>query len=227
MQLKASTDYALRTVVYLAMEDRVVSSKKISEEIAVPRDFLIQLAQLLRNAGIIQARAGKTGGYLLAKSPAEITLLDINRAIDEGSKAKEPVLDDNVLKAQAKEEPPVVESMHKALKLAYESFDAYLGSITIETLVQCTRDADNIDRYLARCLAQESRRLEAKADAEDLERHHGKAAYPDSLPLPNSVTVIPVDPPVPAAVASAPDVSQMESKSPAASIEWKKELPLD
>lgn len=227
MQLKASTDYALRTVIYLALEGTVVSSKKISEEIAVPRDFLIQLAQLLRNAGIIKARAGKAGGYLLAKDPSQITLLEINRAIDEGSKAKEPILDDSLVSVQEKDEPPVVESMHKALKLAYESFDAYLDSITVETLVQCTKDADNVDRYLARCLAQESKRLEAKADAEDLKRRQAKTERADHLPLPNSMTVIPVEPHVATAVASAPDVSHMESKSPAASIEWKADLPLD
>ncbi len=54
MQLKASVVYALRAVIYLAMEGGTVSSKKISEGIAVPRDYLIQLFQLLRKANIAE-----------------------------------------------------------------------------------------------------------------------------------------------------------------------------
>ncbi len=83
MQLKASTDYALRTVLYLAMNGGIYSSKEISTAIAVPRDYLIQLAQLLRNAGIIEAKAGKTGGYMLAKPIDGITFLDVINAVKE------------------------------------------------------------------------------------------------------------------------------------------------
>ena len=44
---------------------------------SIPRDYLIQLAQLLRNAGLIEARPGKHGGYRLAKDPADISVLQI------------------------------------------------------------------------------------------------------------------------------------------------------
>ena len=47
MQLKASTDYALRAVIYLAMEGGVVSSKKIAEDIAVPRDYLMSFLDVV------------------------------------------------------------------------------------------------------------------------------------------------------------------------------------
>ncbi len=69
MQFKASTDYGLRAVLYLAAQGHTCSSKDIAQDMSIPRDYLIQLAQLLRNAGIIEARPGKHGGYRLANDP--------------------------------------------------------------------------------------------------------------------------------------------------------------
>ena len=54
MIFKASTDYGLRTLLYLADRDRVCSSKEISENAGIPRDYLIQLAQQERAAGLIE-----------------------------------------------------------------------------------------------------------------------------------------------------------------------------
>lgn len=220
MQLKASTDYALRAVLYLALEGKVTSSKKISEDIAVPRDYLIQLSQLLRNAGIIEARAGKNGGYVLAKDLSQITFLEVMRAIEEGTKSsKADPLDMDVVLA-ADKEPPLVEGLHKALDLAFNSFDAYLDSITIEMLANCAKDAEHIDFYLAERLIEEGKRLEM--EAEDTLPVKESAVIPN----PKSVTVIPVEPfAPPAAVASAAEVPSVESKSPAAQIESKTALP--
>ncbi len=86
MQLKASTDYGLRAVLYLAAQGHTCSSKDIAQDMSIPRDYLIQLAQLLRNAGIIEARPGKHGGYRLANDPSKITLLQVVNALDDDAK---------------------------------------------------------------------------------------------------------------------------------------------
>ena len=83
MQFKASTDYGLRAVLYLAAQGHTCSSKDIAQDMSIPRDYLIQLAQLLRNAGIIEARPGKHGGYRLANDPSKITLLQVVNALDD------------------------------------------------------------------------------------------------------------------------------------------------
>ena len=82
MKLKASQDYALSMVCYLARKGGIASSLEISEAEAVPRDYLIQIAQDLRNAGIIDAMPGKHGGYMLAKPADEISMLDVLVAAD-------------------------------------------------------------------------------------------------------------------------------------------------
>ena len=81
MQLKASTDYGIRAILYLAAQGTTCSSKDIAHDMSIPRDYLIQLAQLLRNAGLIEARPGKHGGYRLAKDPADISVLQIISAL--------------------------------------------------------------------------------------------------------------------------------------------------
>ena len=78
MKLKASVDYGVRAILYLAIKGDTCSSREISEEMAVPRDYLIQLALRLRNAGLIKARPGKNGGYVLARPASEIKIGDIH-----------------------------------------------------------------------------------------------------------------------------------------------------
>lgn len=81
MHFKASVEYGMRAVLYLAEKGSICSSREVADEMSIPRDYLIQLAQLLRNAGIIHARPGKNGGYSLAKDASEISMLDIFNAL--------------------------------------------------------------------------------------------------------------------------------------------------
>ena len=81
MHFKASVEYGMRAVLYLAEKGSICSSREVADEMSIPRDYLIQLAQLLRNAGIIHARPGKSGGYSLAKDASEISMLDIFNAL--------------------------------------------------------------------------------------------------------------------------------------------------
>ena len=77
MKLKASIDYGVRTMMYLASKDAIVSSREIAERMNIPRDYLIQLGLKLRNAGLIIARPGKHGGYELGKSQTKLRLVQL------------------------------------------------------------------------------------------------------------------------------------------------------
>lgn len=54
----------------------------IAQREAVSANFLVQILNDLRRAGIIESRRGKTGGYLLARGPEAITLRQIVEAVD-------------------------------------------------------------------------------------------------------------------------------------------------
>ena len=50
VHFKASVEYGMRAVLYLAEKGSICSSREVADEMSIPRDYLIQLAQLLRNA---------------------------------------------------------------------------------------------------------------------------------------------------------------------------------
>ena len=156
MQLKASTDYGLRAVLYLAHKGGLCSSRDIARDMCIPRDYLIQLAQLLRNAGIVQARPGKHGGYQLAKPSADITLLEVTSALDADAK-----LADRGARIP-RGGGAVVEKVQRAYALVLDSYDAYLDSITIDMLLACSKDAKEGEAYLSERLRAEGTRLAAQ-----------------------------------------------------------------
>lgn len=130
MQLKASTDYGLRAVLYLAARKGTCSSRDIAQDMSIPRDYLIQLAQLLRNAGIIEARPGKNGGYRLAKDPSEITLLEVMEALDEDAKDSTRERRDQRAKAA------ISSDVRRAYDRVLESYVAYFEGVTLDQLFE-------------------------------------------------------------------------------------------
>ena len=120
---------------------------------SIPRDYLIQLAQLLRNAGIIEARPGKHGGYRLAKDPADTNVLEIMEALDDDAKQSTRA------KRDARKGGAMVQEIKQVYDLIEESMDAYLSSLTVQMLLDCARNCDNSRTFLAERLQEESRRL--------------------------------------------------------------------
>ena len=130
MQLKASTDYGLRAVLYLAAQGGTCSSKEIAQGMSIPRDYLIQLAQLLRNAGIVEARPGKNGGYRLAKDPSQITLLEVIEALDEDAKGITRIRRDQRANAE------IAPDVRRAYARALETYVAYFKGTTLAQLFE-------------------------------------------------------------------------------------------
>lgn len=77
MQLKITTDYAVRTIICLAQTKRVTTATEISEAMKIPRGYLINIIRDIGKGGFIKTFTGSKGGYALAKAPEDITLFDI------------------------------------------------------------------------------------------------------------------------------------------------------
>jgi len=87
VELSSRLEYAL--VALLEIADRQAQGKplkvnEIAASQALPERYLDQIFTLLKRQGIISSQRGMKGGYLLAKEPWQITLLDVVVAI-EGS----------------------------------------------------------------------------------------------------------------------------------------------
>ena len=85
MVITRATEYAIRTVIYLAQQpkEEIVLKKDICRTQEVTPAFLTKILQPLIKVGIVSSQRGVGGGFLLAKAPDEITLLDILQA-EEG-----------------------------------------------------------------------------------------------------------------------------------------------
>ena len=64
-------------LICLSKSSKAVSSKKLSEEIGVSARYLLQIAAKLKANGLIETHCGSIGGYMLAKHPSEISLLNV------------------------------------------------------------------------------------------------------------------------------------------------------
>lgn len=82
MNITQESDYAIRAVLILANNPRVIDANSISEEGSIPIRFLLKLLRKLGQAGIVKSYRGINGGYTLNKEPKEINLLNVVEAIE-------------------------------------------------------------------------------------------------------------------------------------------------
>ena len=82
MLVTRETDYAVRTVLYLAKNrDRTASVTEVAHAMQIPKSFLAKLLQRLVRRHILTSSRGVNGGFQLAQKPSEITLLSIMEAV--------------------------------------------------------------------------------------------------------------------------------------------------
>jgi Rrf2 family protein len=74
--------YALHAMLYLARKQGSATVAEIAEAERIPRKFLEQILGALKVRGLVMARRGPTGGYVLARSAEAISFADILRTID-------------------------------------------------------------------------------------------------------------------------------------------------
>jgi len=77
---------AVHVMTSLAYHDgELLSSPLLAKSVRTNPVVIRRLMAQLRRAGLVEARAGKSGGVRLGRSAATITLLDIYRAVEGGS----------------------------------------------------------------------------------------------------------------------------------------------
>lgn len=128
VHFKASVEYGMRAVLYLAEKGSICSYREVADEMSIPRDYLIQLAQLLRNAGIVHARPGKNGGYSLAKDASEISMLDIFNALQNDRLRAE--------RKEAEDASDLLQDITAACSAVEREMEEYMSSITLQNMIE-------------------------------------------------------------------------------------------
>ena len=85
MRLTTKGRYGVRAVVNLAasLEDKPISISQIAGQENLSPEFLEQIFFKLKKAGLIRSVRGPKGGFMLNRSPAEITVKTILEAVGE------------------------------------------------------------------------------------------------------------------------------------------------
>jgi Rrf2 family protein len=82
--LSKKTDYALLALSHLAHAPagEAIRARVIAEQYSIPVELLAKILQRLAKAKIVAATPGPTGGYILSKSPNQISVAEILATID-------------------------------------------------------------------------------------------------------------------------------------------------
>lgn len=83
MLFTKATVYTLHALVELAKFEEPVDVSKLASLTDLPKPFLAKLLQHLSKEGFINSFKGIHGGFVLAKKPSEIKIIDIFKAIED------------------------------------------------------------------------------------------------------------------------------------------------
>jgi len=83
VHISAKVDYAVRALLGLtAAGGGAVSADTLATTQELPRQFLQNILNQLRRAGLVTSQRGSEGGYRLARPAADISLADVMRAVE-------------------------------------------------------------------------------------------------------------------------------------------------
>jgi Rrf2 family transcriptional regulator, nitric oxide-sensitive transcriptional repressor len=78
-----TNEYALRVILYLALfPEKPSKNADIAKVTQVPPGYLYKVLQTLDKAGLVHGQRGMHGGFTLARSPDQISVLDVISAVD-------------------------------------------------------------------------------------------------------------------------------------------------
>ena len=146
MEMSARVEYALIALLKMASCHAQKTPMKLSEitvEQAILDRYLEQILMSLRHGGIVQSQRGARGGYVLAREPRQITLLEVITSI-EGNSGQ-----DQIRKRKSKEHEATVLSVEKSLvdeiwQQAREASQSVFKRYTLQDLCQHIEDAKQV-----------------------------------------------------------------------------------
>lgn len=132
MQLKVSTDYAIRIVLYLAIVNRIVPSKELSDKLGIPQSFVFKITTKLQKENILKNIIGIKGGFALAYRADKITMYQIINLMECTTRMNRCLEEDEYCSRFATQSCPVRNFYTKLQK----DIDNSLQKMTIEKLIE-------------------------------------------------------------------------------------------
>lgn len=82
-KLSKKSDYGLIALKHLAQHnEESVSAREIAAHYHIPAELLAKVLQRLTRKGLLASQQGINGGYVLARDPALISIVDVIEAVE-------------------------------------------------------------------------------------------------------------------------------------------------
>lgn len=137
MRLTRAGEYAVRCILYLCGKEpgELVSRQEIADSVEIPPHFLAKIAQQLARQGLIDIHQGAHGGFVLARDPHDISLLEVVETM-----IGEIYLNDCILRPETCDRHTVC-AVHQVWNQARERLRATLAAVSMADLHQDTAAA--------------------------------------------------------------------------------------
>ncbi len=141
--LSSTCKYGIRAIVYIAVNSKKgekIGIKRISEDLDLPMPFLAKILQLMVRKKILESSKGPHGGFSLARSPGEIYIIEVVKAIDGDDVFHKCVLhNDNCISVEGKRTQC---TLHDDYVKARKRIEKLFETKTIQNLVSTARKSD-------------------------------------------------------------------------------------
>src|SRR5262249_39368930 len=126
-KLSKKADYGLIAVKHLAMHrnEHACSANEIADEYGISTTLMAKVLQKLARQNLVAAKHGSSGGYQLAKTPDQISALEVITAIDG------PVLITSCVTSHGNCDATSKCSVREPLRRVNESILNVLNTVTI------------------------------------------------------------------------------------------------
>ena len=82
MKVSGGVEWALHCCVVLTAAREPVPAARLAELHDVSASYLAKQLQSLSRAGLVRSAQGQSGGYVLTRTPRDVTVLDVVEAVD-------------------------------------------------------------------------------------------------------------------------------------------------
>ena len=131
MRLTTYTDYALRTLMYLAANrDRLVTIQDIADAHGIAKNHLTKVVHQLGILGFVESLRGRKGGLRLGKEPAQINIGAVVRSTEPDFYMAE-CFDPNKNNCRLSSDCILKDTLHQATA----AYLAVLDGVTLEILM--------------------------------------------------------------------------------------------
>ena len=140
MKLTRFTDYSLRVLMHLGLEeDSRVTIRKISESYGISRNHLMKVVSLLTRMGYLDARRGPGGGIALARPASDICLADVVMDMED---------DLNMVECFCPEGECIIAPVCELKCVLNMALSAYLDTLRNYTLADLLMPKEKLSRML-------------------------------------------------------------------------------